>query len=203
MDSAKDRVRLPFEEYIHLELESLRDQGLSNVPEIPASEWGALTETEDYLFEIPKNNMTEEEEQRANWMVYRQRHMRNYLQRGIYSVQLERWKNYFPLHQSLLVLNNERLIREPRKVMSEVLEFVGASRKDYFADESVSITIESEGDGKTSRGLSAGMKSLLTVGGYKPMSNATRQFLEKFYRPYNAKLGRLLGDEWESVWNYE
>lgn len=204
MDTTKRRTELSFEEYILLELGTLREQGLSAVPDIPFNEWAALDEGQDYLFQPPKNKSTDVEEKHANWMVYRLRHMRNYLQRGIYSSQLERWMKHFPLHESLMVINNERLIQEPRKVMSEVLEFIGVPRKDYFADESVSISFEdSEVKTTKSRVLSTGMQSLLTVGGYEPMSNATQHFLEMFYKPYNARLSGLLGEEWHGIWNYE
>ena len=29
---------------------------------------------------------------------------------------------------------------------------------------------------------------------------STREYLEKFYRPYNDQLAELLGPEWEGVW---
>jgi Sulfotransferase domain len=207
MDSWKQRAEESFEEYIQLELKTLWKLRLSNVPAIPVSEWSSLDATKDHLFEIPDHNMTEEEELHANWMVYRQRHMRNYLQRGIYSVQLERWKKYFPLGESLMVINNERLNQEPRKVMTEVLTWLGVPSKDYFMNPNVSVSFDSEGNkvlkNMSLPGKTDGLTRLLSVGRYEPMSTAARGFLEKFYKPYNAELGRILGEEWEGVWDLE
>ena len=85
--------------------------------------------------------------------------------------------------------------------MKEVLEWVGAREPDYFEDESHPVVFDAD---KAREGsLIASMGSLLSVGGYAPMNNATRHFLEMFYKPYNAQLKDLLGEEWEGIWSYE
>ena len=198
MNSGKDRVTLSFEEYIELEMETMRKVGLTNIPNLPASEWASLDRSMDNLFYNPPNNMTQEEADHAHWMVYRTRHMCNYLQRGIYAVQLERWMKFFPLNEKLLVINNERFHREPRKVMGEVLQFLGSPKPDYFSDEDVSVSF-SDKDGPPKLKVS----NVLSVGGYPPMKNATRLFLEKFYKPYNDQIADLLGEEWRGVWDYD
>ena len=35
------------------------------------------------------------------------------------------------------------------------------------------------------------------------MLNSTKELLEKFYEPYNARLADILGREWEGVWMYK
>ncbi|CAB9521638.1 Heparan sulfate glucosamine 3-O-sulfotransferase 2 [Seminavis robusta] len=199
MDSEKDAVNLSFEEYIQLELDTMRHYGLTNVPKIPVEEWGNLDHADHrHLFQVPETNMTRDEVDHADWMVYRQRHMRNYLQRGTYSLQLERWKEHFPLNERLLVLDNDRLLKEPRKVMGEVLAFLEAPRPDFFANESVPVdTSESE---KMRHARVKGISNLLSIGGYDPMANSTRRFLEMFYKPYNQQIVNVLGEEWRGVW---
>ena len=198
--NAAHRFNLSFEEYIELELETMRKEGLTNIPNIPASEWGSLDGSLDHLFNNPPNHMTQEEADHANWMVYRTRHMCNYMQRGIYGVQLERWMKFFPLNQKLLVINNERLQREPREVLEEALHFLDAPKPDYFLDESVSVATSNKEKAASSANV---VSNVLSVGGYPPMKNATRHFLEKFYAPYNNQLADILGEEWRGVWEYK
>jgi Sulfotransferase domain len=200
MDSEKDSVNLSFEQYIQLELETMRQHGLTNVPNVSTSVWATLNESRHGRhFRISRNNMTRKQHDHADWMVYRERHMRNYLQRGIYSVQLERWKEYFPLNQSLIVIDNDRLHKEPRQVMEEVLTFLGAPRPHFFADESVSMKTKDSVKRKGSRVM--GIASLLSIGGYPPMANSTRRFLEMFFKPYNHQMVDVLGREWEGIWD--
>lgn len=194
MDLGKTRVDEGFEKYIQQELQAMHKVGISNAP-ILSSDWDPINTLQDHLFDNPPNNMTREQSDHAHWMVYRIRHIRNYLQRGIYSVQLERWIKFFPLNESLLVINNERFTREPRKVMGEVLRFLGSPQPDYFSDLNVSVSLKEE-ELLSRRGVS----NLLSVGGYAPMSNSTRRFLEKFYKPYNDQVADLLGEEWRGVW---
>ena len=113
------------------------------------------------------------------------------LQRGIYNVQLERWIRHFPLGESLIVISKERFQRETRQVMKEILEFLDAPDPQYFDDKSVSMAPETNGS----------LSRLISVGQYKQMPNATRKFLERFYKPYNAQLSNLLGESWRGVWD--
>lgn len=115
------------------------------------------------------------------------------LQRGIYAVQLKRWMDHFPLGESLMIISNERFQKETRQVMREILEFIGAPDANYFDDRDVSPTTRSVMD--QNKGL-----KLLSVGGYDPMNNTTRKFLETFYKPYNKQLVELLGESWRPNW---
>lgn len=203
MDSSKQRVDLSFEKYIELEMETMRQFRLTSIPNLPASKWDSVDYDSAQMkrhFNHPPNKMTQEELDHAHWMVYRHRHMRNYLQRGIYSVQLERWMKFFPLHEKLLVIHNERLHREPRVVMGEVLEFLGAPRPDYFENPKVSVSFHEDGERPKKLSKSS---SILSVGGYAPMPNATRMFLERFYQPYNDQLASVLGEDWRGVWDFD
>ena len=197
MDIGKHRIEdnSSFEKFIELELKTMKNVGLTNVPVLPSIEWDSLGPSKNHLFHNPPKNMTEDEKDHAHWMVYRIRHMRNYLQRGIYSVQLERWMKYFKLNESLMVINNDQLNREPRKIMRKVLRFLNAPEPDYFEDDEVDVSLQE----KALRSNS-GVSSLLSVGGYDPMNNSTRHFLEKFYKPYNDQLADLLGEEWRGIW---
>lgn len=196
MDLGKRRINATFEDMIQEELKVMRNVGLTNVPLTPPSAWDSLGRSQDHLFYNPPKNMTQEEADHANWMVYRLRHMRNYLQRGIYSAQIERWMKFFPLNESLMVINSEKLNQEPRKVMGEVMKFLGAPKPQYFESEEVDIHLKE----KDTVYASAAISGILNRGSYAPMANSTRRFLEKFYKPYNAELANILGDEWRGIW---
>jgi hypothetical protein len=58
-----------------------------------------------------------------NYYSYGYRHF-SHLERGIYIDQLQRWMEYFPKEQ-LLVLRSEDLYKDPAAVMKQTLEFLG------------------------------------------------------------------------------
>ena len=192
MDKKLNKVSETFEELVRKEIQVMKKVKLTKVSADKIENWDIQDTTMDQLFNNPPSNMTQEELDHAHWSVYRQRHLRNYLQRGIYSDLLERWLKYFELGSTLMVINNERLHAEPRQVMKEVLRFLDSPKTDFFDDEKVSL-VSTTPPGRKSM--------LLSVGGYNPMANNTRHFLEKFYNPYNQQIVGILGEEWKGVWN--
>lgn len=163
-----------FENVIDEELLSLRRTGLSKAPLRTAP-----FNPNDRAFEIPR--MSKEQSEASHWKHYRRMFNDNLLQRGMYATQLSHWTRFFPLGESMLVLNYERFKSHPQEVFSELLRFVGASP---FVPEDGFQTIHN-GRGPIER----------------PMAPETRTYLTAFYRPYNRQLTDLLGDSWEGVWD--
>lgn len=100
-----------------------------------------------------------------------QRH--SYLARGIYADQLCRWQAHFPAEQ-MLVLQAERMFRQPAEVFAEVLEFLGLDRwnPDHFGNR--------------------------YAGGYQePMAQETRDQLMRYFAPHNERLFELLGKRYD------
>lgn len=92
----------------------------------------------------------------------------SYLMRSRYAEQLERWLAQFPRHQ-IHVLSLEEMEADPRRVVSEVHEFLGLPERPL---EQLPVLFTSE---------------------YEPLPAETRALLEEYFRPHNARLYELLG----------
>jgi len=106
--------------------------------------------------------------------------------RGLYADQLKEWLQYYTLNENLLVIRYERLNQEPTKVLKEILDFLGAPEFEFPAEafgQSYSPVIWSESHNEL------------------VLSNETRTYLQRFYKPYNDELADLLGEEWRGVWD--
>lgn len=103
----------------------------------------------------------------------------NFLQRGMYIVQLEHWLEHFPLHESLHVIHHERFLSDPSAVYQEVLQFMDLPpfEPDFNIQHNVA---------------QYALK--------RPLSQHTRAYLEAFFRPYNRLLAQRLGPAWERIW---
>jgi sulfotransferase family protein len=94
-----------------------------------------------------------------------------YLERGIYSVQIRRWLNYYRPDQ-ILILSSEQFFQSPAAEYRKVLKFL-----DLPPWELPSYPAEH-------------------VGKYPPMSATVRSRLREYYAPRN----RALRDELNSTW---
>ena len=92
----------------------------------------------------------------------------NYLLNSVYIYFLEKWMNWFPREQ-FLVLTTEDLDKTPEKTMKEVYDFLGVSvhkLSDYPRHNSNS---------------------------YPLVSDSIRQSLAECFQPYNKRLEKYLG----------
>ena len=176
-----------FEDIVDTEMASLIALGLSRAPlrnQSHVLEETKLNDTADLLFGLPELEPAVSES--LHWKHYRKIQHCNYIQRGMYAQQLERWLRYFPINKdnpsssSLLVLQYEEFREHPERVFARLLDFVGAA--PFIPPDGFS-----------------------TMHNYHPerteqMLPETRQYLTRFFRPYNRLLVDLLGDEWRGVW---
>ncbi len=95
---------------------------------------------------------------------------RTYVARGMYAEQLERWLDYFPREQ-LLVLMSEELLDDPRATMSRVATFLDIPV--WHTDE----------------------YPLRGVRDYAPVAPDTRERLARLFEPHDERLAALLGRE--------
>ncbi len=98
---------------------------------------------------------------------------KNYLRRGLYALQLERYLELFDRKQ-LLVLQSERMFDNPASFMQDVFGFL--NKKRYVQNDYGHHGVVCEKSG-------VDQKSLETLG--------------DFYKPYNEALWLLLGEEWD------
>ena len=91
-----------------------------------------------------------------------------YLARGRYAEQLERWFTYYN-QDRFLILDATDLRRDPQKTLDLVFDFLGVEK----------FRLE--------------MPRNLNVGRYDPMKSDIRRYLVEYYKPHNQKLYTLLG----------
>ena len=116
------------------------------------------------------------------------------LQRGMYSVQLERWLDRVG-PERLVVVPYELFQTHPREVLEHLFRVTGVPHwhaPDKLLHQQFQPVVLS---GK--RGAAAASTTAVDV----PIDPAVREFLERFYRPYNDRLADLLGEEWRGIWD--
>jgi Sulfotransferase family len=160
-----------FEDILEREVEALREYGLSVAPRL-----SDLPHVRDPRFALP--TLTPPKLDAAHQKVFRKVFLANYLQRGMYAVQLARWKKSFG--KDLMVVNYDDLFGPvAQHHFNAILRFVGV-------DE---------------RTLPDGFEQHWSRHNYRRvMSNTTRAYLESFFQPYNEQLSGLLGESWSGVW---
>uniref|UniRef100_A0A7S0AUZ5 Uncharacterized protein n=1 Tax=Minutocellus polymorphus TaxID=265543 RepID=A0A7S0AUZ5_9STRA len=103
-----------------------------------------------------------------------------YIKRGMYAVQLISWAREYSIPDNLLVLNSDDFhFGGEKETFHKVLRHVGLpyhDKQDFDVVHKRSYSFD--------------------------MLNSTKELLEKFYEPYNARLAGILGQEWEGVWRY-
>lgn len=97
----------------------------------------------------------------------------SYLKRGEYVEQLERWFSYFPREQ-FLILNSEELFKNPSKQYRQVLNFLGLPDWDLS-------TYHVYHDGQYEQDIDPD----------------TMRFLSEHFAPYNQRLFKLIGEEYD------
>lgn len=92
-----------------------------------------------------------------------------FVARGIYVRNVERWMNWFPAEQ-ILIVKSEEFFRNTQEVTNQVFEFLGLEPFTIPRSD-----IKRKGEYLTN------------------MSEETRRKLDEFYAPYNEKLYQLVG----------
>ncbi len=98
----------------------------------------------------------------------------SYKNRGIYIEQIERYLNFFPRDQ-LLIINSENLLTKRAETLKNIFDFIGIDSKTNIVN---SIDLEPD-----------------NVAYYKSkVSPEVYEYLNSFFRPYNKALFKLLGE---------
>lgn len=94
----------------------------------------------------------------------------NYIGRGIYVEFIKKWLAVFPREQ-ILILKGENLYQKPVETMKEVFEFLGLPEHQLPEYRK------------------------LNPGHYSPINDEMRQKLSEYFQPYNQRLEKYLGIE--------
>ena len=111
--------------------------------------------------------------------------------RGFYEVQLQQWFSVIrqmgrdPL-QAVRVIRYEEYKAHPKKVYEDVLRFLGLPMEDTLT---------------TTSAITNSNSSLSSLMGVNKEDELTMTRLRKFFRPYNKRLYKLLGDDWDGCWD--
>jgi Sulfotransferase family len=197
-----------FEYWLARDLAVLRSSNIESIVSLlPASNehLPSITQvTTDYGYFRPRNDTMGE------WK------SANCIYRGMYAHQLqEQWLQHYTLHQDLLVVEFGRFQREPREFLKQILDFVYPSSSNGN-DDAASTSGSSSDHGQTSSSSSNLMQPHNDVYKeehfhtfYRPnageirlvMSNVTRDYLQRLFRPFNDQLADILGEEWRGIWD--
>lgn len=205
------RATPAFIDMINRDLEGLHWLGQSTAPPIDMkmlqrehqqSTEGVLREpqhidnNQSLLFEIPTNQTLNQRSGKTDigTMEYRGRrsnHQRcGYLSRGMYAQQIESWIDAsFQLGVNLHVVRYERFVENRAVVLQEILEFAGITHMDQLTLDNPTLVTD-----YSPRLPSHRAAPKLTI---DPL---VREYLSRFYKPYNDELADLLGEEWRNVW---
>lgn len=108
-----------------------------------------------------------------------------YLSRGMYAQQLIPWLEAFGREQ-ILILRYEEFEANQTKALHDILDFVGMKEPLVIEDEKLNHKYKPRNQVHRRKG---------NVGG------DMREYLRRFYKPYNTELANLLGEEWRNVWD--
>ena len=183
MEREKKRIKQSFDEVVREEMLFLQKVKLIQAPIIPANATGSgffefMNKINADQFQPPL--LSDEASDAAHKKVIQNLTHTNFLQRGMYSVQLKRWLRYFSLEDTILVIKFEDFQADPAKIYQEILDFIGIpmfnlSPKDFE---------------RTYRTRGVQREKVMV---HLPISNETRQYLQEFFRPYNKQLSEQLG----------
>jgi len=129
---------------------------------------------------LPIIEALQEEEKRLesvdNNKDYKNKNFRyyTYKRRGLYKQQIERFLNYFPMHQ-ILALSSEKFFCEPDNALRQVFEFVGVDTGFKVKD------LRPRAVGKNKR----------------KVDTDVYQYLNDYFAPHNQALYKLLGKSYE------
>lgn len=97
---------------------------------------------------------------------------KSYLTRGIYAAQLERWFEYFPKEQ-FMILKSEDLYSNPSKIYKQVLDFLDLPKHELNSFKAHRMRK------------------------YMSIESETRIKLNDYFKPHNEKLYKLLGRDFD------
>ena len=122
------------------------------------------------------------------------------LARSLYAIQLEEWFQNLravgkdPTACVKIVLSDD-FDRQSDHVVNDVIEWLG------LPSSSPTLPERQQQQQQQQRKLPKNPKGMVTTYTSAPMKPETRQKLEHLFAPYNRRLYKLLGPEWEGIFD--
>eukprot|EP00547_Thalassionema_nitzschioides_P009725 CAMPEP_0194225772 /NCGR_PEP_ID=MMETSP0156-20130528/40320_1 /TAXON_ID=33649 /ORGANISM="Thalassionema nitzschioides, Strain L26-B" /LENGTH=229 /DNA_ID=CAMNT_0038957857 /DNA_START=613 /DNA_END=1302 /DNA_ORIENTATION=+ len=103
--------------------------------------------------------------------------------RSLYAFQLEEWFSALRSigrdpTKEVKIIREENLKRDPYKVTNEIFKWLNLPEHEIMSTKNSMVTKYSS-----------------------KLDNTTRQALKNIFYPYNQRLYRLLGEEWQGIWD--
>lgn len=169
-----------FEDYIREEIEMMTNWNMTTIPTLLPAEKNNPKEK----MRIPTldHPISEEYWKLPSRKIFNKRgphtdqHHNLILRKGMYAPQIQHWLEHYP-KESILVLDYRELQKNTTAVYFKILDFANIPHDQPAHDFNKKFHQQ-----------------------YEPMAPETRRYLEAFYKPYNAQLQHVLGNEWKDVW---
>jgi hypothetical protein len=168
----KEWINFTIEEVIELDLRNMKESGL-----IPY--WNNESKTID--MELFRQFVGSKQEDEA-FTMYMKDHIpmgngsHSLVSRGLYELQLRQWMRSFPPDSFLALKLEDMKVQGVNETMKKVWKHL----------ELPEFEVEDE--------------SAKNTRAYSELNGDTREMLERFYEPHNARLESLLGEEWSNPW---
>jgi hypothetical protein len=168
----KEWINFTIEEVIELDLRNMKESGL-----IPY--WNNESKTID--MELFRQFVGSKQEDEA-FTMYMKDHIpmgngsHSLVSRGLYELQLRQWMRSFPPDSFLALKLEDMKVQGVNETMKKVWKHL----------ELPEFEVEDE--------------SAKNTRAYSELNCDTREMLERFYEPHNARLESLLGEEWSNPW---
>lgn len=172
------------EQVLNSELDKLRQHGLTRAPPLLD---GSELDNNSTLFNIRHIDqaLRDDKDGILNRDFAGIPSYKRYLQRGMYSVQLQRWITQYD-KTKILVLLSEDLQRDPVAAWNQLQDFVELQRMRHLSAEELTLSYgPKQHYGEEDENASVAVAPT--------MQAATRAYLKAFYQPYNEALLRILG----------
>jgi len=192
-----------FDDLLRDEIDELRRLGLTTAPrfdnsgvdKIPATTHNAKEDERNLLFELPpliqsagyRKHVIQTNFYRDSYNSTKPVDRTSCLYAGMYAEQLLDWTKYFELGKSLLVVQFERLQSDPKATVREILQFLGIPSCPVLEEADVESLLQDRSKHFTGGRRHRRAETL------DPLSEEAREYLYRFYQPYNEQLYGLLG----------
>ena len=164
-----------FEDYVREEIDMMKSLNMTTTPNLP------LLPSENMIIPALDHPTSEEDWNLKPRKVFKKfgktdQHHTLMLRKGMYAPQIQHWLEHYP-RESILVLDYRELQKNTTAVYFKILDFANIPHDQPAHDFNKKFHQK-----------------------YEPMLPKTRRYLEAFYKPYNAQLQHVLGEEWKDVW---
>jgi hypothetical protein len=133
---------------------------------------------------IPDEKFFGSDQEKQAWRAYQTRKggSDHPISRSLYALQLEEWFGWFQEigrdPSEILIIRQENLKSDPHQVLDKIVSWLNLPPKEFQTDKDIMVTHYT-----------------------REMNPKTRKKLETFFAPYNKRLYKLLGEEWDGVWD--